>query len=256
MTTRPVDRAVFSELVWTVSSKAYYPTSGNEAGFILIPQITICMQKEGALYIKVVTFAVFLGILANGFGNLLWLTAHSNHPTFPPITKHLIAGLIEPITTKLIPVVSVVAYARFHRTSLQRYVSARFVRLAVLFGLLAGLVEFALYLFKAILLSFIVVIPFAEFLRCRFPPVLMHTVTGTLVTLPVLSIIGYSVGDSIVEDIPLLSEHYPKFLEVLKDRLFLTIISTTLGILFAQLFHVWWNTGGGDVVAQFLKLPC
>lgn len=214
------------------------------------------MQSRGIRYAGVVVVAVFLGILANGFGNLLWLTAQSNNPSFTPVTKHLIAALIEPITTKLLPAVSVVAYARFHEPSLRRYISTRFARLGVLFGLLAGLVEFVLYLLKAALLSFFVMIPFAEVLHCRFPPVLMHTLTGALVTIPVLSAVGYQVGNSVIEDIPFLSENYPQFSEILKDRLFLIIILTTLGILFAQLFHVWWNTGGNGAVARFLGIPC
>jgi len=109
---------------------------------------------------------------------------------------------------------------------------------------------------KAGLLSLFVAVPFAEVFRCRFPPVLMHTVTGTLVTLPVLSLVGYQAGDSIAGKIPILSKHHPKISEILKEKLFPTIIATTIGILFAQLFHVWWNTGGGDIVARFLGAPC
>jgi|GEM_PF-6177402 hypothetical protein len=118
------------------------------AGDILV-FIARHMQKKAVRYVGVVTVAVYFGILANGFGNLLWLTALSNYPSFPTITKHLIAALIEPITTKLVPAVSVIAYVRLYSPSLQRYVSVRFIRLAVLFGLTAGLVEFSLYFYQS-----------------------------------------------------------------------------------------------------------
>lgn len=214
------------------------------------------MVSKKVRYVWIIAAAVFLGILATQFGNLMWATAQSNYSSFPPLTEKLFPALIEPITTKLIPAFAVVSYIRLHKPNLQQYASTRVTRLAVGFGAIAGLVEFALYLLLAILVWLFQPVSFAEVLRCRIPPIFLHTVTGTLVTLPVLSAISYRMGDVIVEDVPLLSEYYPTVSELLKDRLFVTIILTTLGILLAQLVHVWWNTGGGSVVGRLLKLPC
>lgn len=207
-------------------------------------------------YLKLTLFVALLGIAVNLFGNLIWATAKENHPAFPTITKHLVAALLEPTTTKLIPAIAVTAYARLYRLDLAEYISAHTFRLAVFFGFIVGFSEFGLFLLKGSYISIFVPLSLLEVIRCRATPVLMHTITGTLIALPVFSLVTYQVDVPNQAESLSLSDDVPTLIYLLTDDFFRTLLVGTLLFLLAQLFHVWWNTGGNNVVSRLIGLAC
>lgn len=188
---------------------------------------------------------IFLGLLANLSGNIFWEVARTNFPELPGLTIHLIAGLIEPVYTKFIPALAIVGYLRIHKSDSVDGLSNRFVSIAVLFGFLVGAMEFVLYFLKGIWISLYIPFPFGQLATCRFPPILMHWLNGTLIGISVFSLLGYNQEDRIT----ILGRD-------VGDRLVFTIVAAVVALAMAQIIHVWWNTGGNEFVSTFIGISC
>lgn len=221
-------------------------------------QYPISRATIDRLYIfsKYAVVAGFLGAILTALGGLIWLVARSNFSEFPQITRHLITGLLEPTTTKLIPAIAILAYTRKFDRITNQFISENTLILAILFGFLIGSLEFFLYILRAVMYSLFIPVPLTEAIACRLPPILLHTVTGTIVSLPILSLADYDIRNNQQLRVSIFSEQFPLLKSRNMNRLFLNISLGSLLLIVAQVLHVWWNTGGNEIIAQILRIPC
>lgn len=188
---------------------------------------------------ELVFFPLAVGLVTNAFlGNLLWGIATANHPEFPWLTKHLMAAMLEPFTTKLFPAVLMVAMVRVFYPELRFRVRVRSIHYALSLGLLFGLAEVLLVKVPHNLND-----PLHLVTICGIPTALMHGFTGLVVASGLFWMIDYSPPEQVTvmgRDVG--------------DRVFWAILTTVVGLGTALVLHVWWNTGGTDLVYEVLGL--